>query len=139
MNESTVKKIFIYVFVVGALLFSIWQLSKHAYFMTNANPAVIEVTHYTHSRDRAEKNSSNANVVFLLADGPSQGKEGHSMKILSFFKLHKVGTIAPGRYEPKTGVMMTNKYGWALVILNLVFVFLSGLMTWGVIKYGKDI
>ena len=137
MNEDVAKKIFIYCFVIGALLFSIWKLSEQTHFMVTSQPAAVEVTRYNHTRSRAQNNTSRANVVFYIPNGAFKGK-GHSMQIFSFFRLHKVGTVASGRYSPKSEIAMTNKYGWALVIFHLVLVFISIFMIWGVIKYGDN-
>ena len=138
MNESTAKKIFIYFFVIGAVLFSIWYLSRHVHFMMSSEPTAIEVTAYTFARGKAQNNRSNASIVFLVAEGPYKGK-GHSMKIFSSYKLHAIGTVTPGRYHPATGVMITNKYGNHLTFWRIILLLTSGFMLWGSIKYSKDI
>ena len=132
MDKEIVRKIIGYAIGPIIVLFFAVSLSQTVSLMLTAEPASVEMTHYNYRKGTSGR-SSTASVNFTVKDGQYAGK-GHSMKVFPGFKLHKVGDILSGYYQADSGVVMTNKYAWAVAIVKFMGMILGVLVGYGVIR-----
>ena len=140
MDEDSIKKMFIFVLLIGGLLVSTWFLAKEANFMLNSEPVTVEVVGVSTSKSRKRGKLKSGNggdsITFAMVDGDHTVK---NYKMKTIMNLHKPGDVIPGGHNPKTGVLVSHKHAKFHMFISFILLLFFGLTTWGAFKYRDQI